>query len=175
MKILYLKIIETFKKDEIIKRFRDKNLPIVKHVDLYKGQDYNQGAFEASLFPALFVKWNIDYKSKPAIATITFRLCWEQLRDTSSLNSDPQQALKFLDFIDEVDSILKEIETEHTGKFTLVTEELNAEDTIIDTQELVYTCNYTGKESTSITNYKKGIIDDTDALGTLFITSENID
>ncbi|CAA0152566.1 hypothetical protein [Tenacibaculum maritimum] len=174
MKVLYLKIVETFKKDKIIKRFTDKNLPIVKHIDLYRGQDYNQGAFEASLFPALFVKWSIDYKTRPAIATITFRLCWEQLRDTSSLNNNPEQALKFLDFIDEVDNILKEIETEHTGKFTLATEELNAEDTIIDTESLVYTCNYTGKESTSIIDYQKGVIDNTEMIGTLFTTSQDI-
>ncbi|CAA0144767.1 conserved hypothetical protein [Tenacibaculum maritimum] len=168
MKLLYLKTIETFEKQETIDKFKALDLPHVKHVDLYKGQDYNEQAFEAHLRPALFIKWNIDYKTRPALATVTFRLCWEQLRDTSSLNTDNTEALKFLDFIDKVDEILKEIQTEHTGAFTLATEELNIEDTITDTVSLVYTCTYSGKENTAVVNYKKGIIDETEGKGELF-------
>lgn len=168
MKALYLKIIETFENQNTQEKFTDLNLPFVKHIDLYAGQDYNEQAFEAHLLPALFVKWSIDYNTRPAIATITFRLCWEQLRDTSSLSTDKTKSLQFLEFINKVDEILKEIETEHTGKFTLATEEINIEDTVTDSQSLVYTCNYTGKEKKAITIYQKGAIENTENNGHIF-------
>lgn len=157
MKNLYLKIIDVFKTDETKQRFIDKELTPVNHVDFYRGQDYNQA--EAHNFPALFVKWSVDYTQSPPSAILTFRVAWEQLRDTSSTNPTPKKSLKFIDFINLVDEILKEIETEHTSKFTLLNEELNVEDTIVDSHTLSYRCSYTGKSKIAKIEYKKGSIE----------------
>ena len=168
MKNLYLKIIAVFNKEETKQRFTDKNLPYVKHIDLYRGQDYNQTAFEASLYPALFLKWSIDYGQSPPSAILTFRVAWEQLRDTSSLNQSPEKSLEFVDFVNLVDEILKEIETENTSKFTLLTEELNIEDTIVDSHSLNYRCSYTGKSKTASVQYQTGAIDKLEEQGTIY-------
>ncbi|CAA0159005.1 hypothetical protein [Tenacibaculum maritimum] len=166
MKNLYLKIIEKFKDEEIRKRFTDKQLSFVKHVDLYKGQDYNTNT-EAHLFPALYVKWSIDYSQNPPSANYNVRLAWEQLRDTSSLNSN-DKSLDFIDFVNLVDQILKEIETQHTSKFTLLSEELNAEDTIVDTYSLNYRFSYTGKTKTAVVQFQKGQIENLQEKGYIF-------
>nr|BFF39058.1 hypothetical protein BACY1_08630 [Tenacibaculum mesophilum] len=174
MKNLYLKIIEKFNQAETIERFTEKGLPYIKTIDLYAGQDYNEGAFEAHLFPALFVKWSIDYLQNPPSALLTFRVCWEQLRDTSNLNETPEEALRFIDFINLVDEVLKEIETENTSKFTLLSEELNIEDTITDTHSLNYRCSYTGKSKIAKTNYQAGAIDEVQEQGEIFTTVDVI-
>ncbi len=132
MKAFYTELIRKFKDSDIKNKFTGNNLPHVKFVDLYAGQDYNEKGFEAHLFPAVFVKWSIDYKSKMPIATITFRLAYEQLRDTSSISRASEKSLQFLDFITVVDEVIKSIETPNTGKITLLSEDFNIEDTIVD-------------------------------------------
>ena len=113
----------------------------------YAGEDYNDNLFEAHIFPALLVQWQIAYTDNfEAVATLTFRLCYEQLRDLSSLGQNKAEGLKFLDFIDITDSVLKTIETPSTGKLHLISEILNIEDTIVDVFTLTYQCSYCGKQ-----------------------------
>ncbi len=173
MKELYLKIIDVFNTEEIKQKFIEKELTPIKHVNLYRGQDYNQD--EVHLFPALFVKWSIDYTQPTPSAIITFRIAWEQLRDTSSTNPTPEDSLKFIDTIDLIDEILKDIETEHTSKFTLLNEELNIEDTIVDSHSLGYRCTYTGKSKNAEIKYKKGTIQELEEDGVLVSRFETID
>ncbi len=170
MKAFYLQIHEIFELNTTKQQFTDKQLPTVNFIDLYAGQDYNEEAFEGHLYPALYLQWNIDYKTTPATATVTVRLCYEQLRDTSNLGRNKDEALRFLDFIKEVDTVLKTIETDSTGKLSLVSEGLNIEDTIVDTYTLLYNCSYTGNEKNTTTQYDSGSIDDVAVTGNLYKT-----
>ena len=90
------------------------------------------------------------------MATLTFRLCYEQLRDLSSLGQNKAEWLKFLDFIDITDSVLKTIETPSTGKLHLISESLNIEDTIVDVFTLTYQCSYCGKQKSPQTKGLRG-------------------
>lgn len=76
---------------------------------------------------------------------LTFYLCYEQLHDMSNLGTNTDLALKFLDFIEITDKVLKSIETPNTGKLYLLNEQNKIDETITDTYLLNYQCNYTGK------------------------------
>ncbi|MEI7487763.1 MAG: hypothetical protein WCJ72_10195 [Chryseobacterium sp.] len=159
MKLFYSKLIATFKKEEIKDKYRTSGVKPPQFIDIYAGQDYNPGAFEAFNFPALLVEWTIDYKSSPPVASINFHLCYEQLRDTSSLGKNTAEALKFLDFTEITDHVLKTIETEHTGKLSLISEGNKLDDTVVDVYNLSYQCSYTGKMSAPNSGYIKGEIE----------------
>lgn len=63
----------------------------------------------------------------------------------SNLGTNTDLALKFLDFIEITDKVLKSIETPNTGKLYLLNEQNKIDETITDTYLLNYQCNYTGK------------------------------
>lgn len=151
MKEFYTKIIETFNLEEIKDKYRLKGIENPKFIDLYAGQDLEPESFEIYDCPALFVNWSIDHRQTPALATITFRLAYEQTRDTSNLGRNTAEALKFLDFIEITDSILSELESECTGKMETATQELNLEPIVIDEYILVYTCSYNKKAREHVT------------------------
>lgn len=160
MKDFYKKLHQIFNKQSTKDCFVNKGISPVRHIDLYAGQDYDPQNFEANLFPALFVKWTIDYKHPTPIALLTFRLAYEQLRDLSNVSLNLDEALKFIDFIAITDSIIKKIETPHTGKLTLISEDLSIENTVVDVYVLTYQCAYNGKQSTPQTDYLRGDVDD---------------
>jgi hypothetical protein len=145
MKAFYKKLHDTFALQSIKDRYSYAGVPEVQSIDLYAGQDFSPEWFEARLFPAVLVSWSIDYNNEPATATITFRLCYEQLRDLSNIGASKEEGLKFLDFIKITDDVIKSIETETTGKPSLVLEEQEVNETIVDVFILTYTCSYTGK------------------------------
>ncbi|MDE5525682.1 hypothetical protein [Elizabethkingia meningoseptica] len=150
MKALYLKLLQTFidegTSEETKDLYRAKGIVPVQHIDFYAGQDQDPEYFEYFPCPAIFFSWSIDYKQKPAVATVTFRLLYEQLRDTSSQGKNTQEALKFLDFIEITDNVLHNLESTHTGKLELASEDLQIEPVITDEYILVYQCSYSGKE-----------------------------
>lgn len=147
MKTLYLKLIDTFTKDETIKElYTERNVDPVRHVDLYSGQDVNPEYFELTIYPALFVSFSIDHIQN--IATLTFRLCYEQLRDTSSMSITTQESLKFFDFIDLTDTILQKMESERFGKLVPVSTEQQIEETVTDEFILTYQTSYTKNTDT---------------------------
>lgn len=148
MKAFYNKLIQTFEKEEIKDLYRSKGVIYPKFIDLYGGQDIDPESFEIYPQPAIFVSWSIDHRQKPPSATITFRLCFEQHRDTSNLGRNTQEALKFIDYKDITDDILQKFESEDTGKLTPSTEELNVEPIITDQYVLVYSCSYKNKKIT---------------------------
>jgi hypothetical protein len=160
MKNFYNKLHEVFDKQETKDTFINQGVPPVRYIDLYAGQEYDPQNFEAHLFPAVFVRWSIDYKQSPPIATLTFRLCYEQLRDMSNISQHKQEALKFIDFIALVDAAIKSIETLSTGKISLMSEDLSIEDTVVDVYILTYHCSYVGKQSAPQTKYLQGTVDD---------------
>lgn len=170
MKALYLKIIEKFiteeTSDETKDKYRSKGIMPPQYIDLYAGQDKDPQYFEFFPVPALLVNWSIDYKQTPPIATVTFRLLYEQIRDTSSNSANATEALKFLDFIEITDSILHGLESTHTGKLERASEDLEIEPVITDEYILVYQCSYTGKEKAR--ENPTGHFDDIEIKGGLF-------
>ncbi|WP_413534057.1 hypothetical protein [Empedobacter brevis] len=156
MKNLYKKIISTFDKDEIIDRFVSKQITPVKYIDIYAEQYLDEENFELFSSTSLLVEWNIDHNQNPAIATVTFHVCYEQLRDTSNISYNRELGLNFLDFIDLVNDVLLEIETESTGKLKLINEGFNQMDSIIDVYLLQYECSYFGKIKNPQDNYLEG-------------------
>lgn len=151
MKTFYKKLIELFDKEEIKDLYRLNGIERPTFIDLYAGQDLDAESFDLYPCPAIFVSWGIDHRQTPSLATITFRLCYEQMRDTSSLGQNTTEALKFLDFIEITDGILQKFETEHTGKLNPGTEELNLEPVVVDQFLMTYTCSYTKKAHEQVT------------------------
>ncbi len=148
MKAFYRKLVETFEMDKIKDEYISKGLEYPKFIDLYGGQDLAPESFELYPYPAIFVTWNIDHRQKPSMVTATFRLCFEQYRDTSNLGNNTEEALKFLDYIEVTDQILQKFESPDTGKLEPATEELNIEPIVTDQYILVYNCSYKNKKIT---------------------------
>lgn len=160
MKAFYKKLLETFNKEEIKDLYRTKELTPVQFIDIYAEQDLIPEWFEAHQYPALLVSWNIHYTESEAVAHLTFSICYEQLHDTSSLGQNTDLALKFLDFVEITDKVLKSIETPNTGKLYLQSEQNKIDETVTDVYLLNYQCNYTGKKQTLQKEYLQGDYED---------------
>lgn len=160
MKTFYNALHEVFEKAENRSKFTEKGLTVPKVIDLYAGQDYNPEFFNARPLPAVFVSWDIDYKTEPYTATIQIRLAYEQLRDTSNISLNKEKALSFFDLADTVDEIVKTIQTEETGTLTLTHEGQELEPTVVDVYILDYECSYFGKNKTRQRETLPGEIDD---------------
>lgn len=160
MKLFYKKLLETFNKEEIKNLYRTKGLTPVQFIDIYAEQDLIPEWFEAHQYPALLVGWNIDYTENEAVANITFSICYEQLHDTSNLGTNTDLALKFLDFVEITDKVLKSIETPNTGKLYLQSEQNKIDETVTDVYLLNYQCSYTGKKQTLQKKYLQGDYED---------------
>lgn len=159
MKLFYNKLVQTFSKDKIKDKFRNKGIKPIQFIDLYAGQEYNPEHFEGHNYPAMLVNWDIDYKIKPPVCNLTFTICYEQMRDTSNLGKNTKEALLYLDLISEIDVTLKTIQTEHTGQLKLLTEGQKLDDTVCDVYTLTYECSYSGKLPEPRTGYLKGQIE----------------
>jgi hypothetical protein len=159
MNLFYKKLIATFKTEKTKDQYRTAGIKPPQFIDLYAGQDVIPEKFEVMSYPALLLDWSIDYKAVPPVATLNFHLCYEQLRDTSNLGKNTDEALKFIDFISITDSILKTIETQHTGKLNLAAEGNKLDDTVVDVYDLTYQCSYSGKLAEPQTGYIPGQIE----------------
>lgn len=144
MKKLYLKVIETLiENPEVRDLYTDKGISPVKHIDLYSGQDVNPEYFELAVYPAVYIHFAVDHLQNEA--TITFRLCYEQLRDTSSQSATTEEALKFFDFVELTDRLLSGMESEDFGKLQAVSTEQQTEETVTDQFVLVYRASLIGQ------------------------------
>lgn len=142
MKEFYEKMVAVFNDEQTKETYRSQGILPVRFVDLYAGQDYDSQNYDAHLFPAVFVHWSVDHTSQTA--TMTIRLCYEQLRDYSSVSSNAREALKFLDFVRITNKILVSFHTKNTGRLVLVGEELAVDETVVDVYILTYNCRYQG-------------------------------
>ena len=161
MKEFYKKAIEVFEKAENKAKFTDQNISPVSYIDLYAGQDLAEENFELFSQPALFIEWDIDYSDDTPKATVTFYCCYEQLRDTSNISLNRELGLKFLDYIDTIDEVIRTIETEVSGKLELVNEGFNKMDSIVDIYLLTYECSYSGRKN-PLSKYQAGDYDTLD-------------
>lgn len=162
MKDLYLKIHDIFSDSTTKSQFTDVGLKPIRSIDLYAGQDFNPDLFEAKVFPALFIGWDINYDSKSTVATLNVRLAYEQLRDTSNIGTNKATGLKFLDTVRLTDDILKSIQTDSIGKITLTSEGLDLQPTVVDVYKLNYECSYSGASRNAKPQNLKGNIDQID-------------
>lgn len=160
MKTFYKKILETFEQESTKDLYRKNGLTPIQFVDIYAEQDLIPEWFEAHHYPALLVGWSINYQPDGAVANLTFHLCYEQLHDTSNLGINTDLALKFLDFIEITDKVLKGIETPNTGKLYLQSEQNKIDETVTDVYLLNYQCSYLGKKQTPQKDYLQGEYDD---------------
>ncbi len=168
MKTFYNALHEAFEKPENKAKFTKANLPLIKIIDLYAGQDFSPQYFEARPLPALFISWDIDYSNEPYSAAIQIRLAYEQLRDSSNISLSKDKALEFFDLADLVDEIIKNVVTDHTGPLSLTHEGQELEPTVVDVYVLDYTCIYRGKEKSRIRENVEGEIEDLEVKKGLF-------
>lgn len=166
MQNFYRKLIEAFELDENKAKFTEKSVAPVSYIDLYAAQEQFEENFELFSQPALLVEWTVNYDGDTPIATITLYCCFEQLRDTSSISHNRDLGLRFLDYIDAIDEVAKNIETEKTGKLEIVSEGFHKMDSIVDVYLLTYECSYSGRKN-PLEKYQAGDYDKLDLKGTL--------
>lgn len=145
MKGLFTKIQTKLTDAAAIAKFTAATLPPVKYVDLYKGQYYNQAAFELMPLPAILFEWRINHID--GLTSINIHIVYEQARTTSSASPNQAEALKYFDYIDTVNELIMETESETTGKLELTNEEPAKEEVIPTVYILSYNCPYTGKKT----------------------------
>ena len=167
MKAFYNKLIETFNKPETKALYTDKNMPAISQVDFYAGQDQEPESFEYLQLPGLFFSWSINYENEPAVASLQFRLLFENLRSTSSFYINNDKALAFFDAAEITDQLLKSINIDELGALHLVSEGLETEPTVTDVYLLDYEAHYYGKCKSRIRTTEAGEIDDTTVMGNL--------
>lgn len=160
MKTFYNKLIEAFELPDNKAKFGD--ITPVQYIDIYAGQDQFEENFELFAQPALLVDWDIDHQSEQPTATVNLYCCYEQLRDTSNISFNRELGLKFLDYIEIIDSIVRTIESEETGKLELVSEGFNKMDSIVDIYLFTYQCSYSGRKNPQHNKYDEGDYDTLD-------------
>ncbi|WP_312557080.1 hypothetical protein [Empedobacter brevis] len=142
MKELYHKIILEFSKQEIIDIFTQEGITPPQLIDLYTRQDLDETNTELGTKNNLFIDWAINHREKPSTATIICRLSYGQFHNTSTQNADDF----FLIYIEKVHDVLKQLETQNTGKLKLVHEGFNDhEKSILNLYQLQFECSYSGK------------------------------
>ena len=147
MKDFYNKITAKFESESVLDEFIKEGVSPPKYIDIYAGQDLDEDNFDLFGDNSLFVDWDIDHTTEPPTATVTFRLAYEQLRDTSNISLNRELGLKFLNYINQVHTVLDGFESEHTGKLELTKEGFNKMDSIVDIYILEYECSYMGRKN----------------------------
>lgn len=160
MKAFYNKLITVFENPDNKQLFLDQGINPIEYIDLYAGQDQFEENFELFSRPALLVDWNIDHSDDIPAITVNLYCCYEQLRDTSNISLNRDLGLKFLDFVDIINTIARSIESELTGKLELVTEGFNKMDSIVDIYLLSYSCSGIAQKNPQ--QYEEGSYDTLD-------------
>lgn len=166
MKAFYKKVIEVFEKPENKEKFTEQNISAVTYIDIYAGQDQVEENFELFAQPALLIDWEVSHQADVSTATITLYCCYEQLRDTSSISLNRDLGLKFLDYVASIDEVMRNIESETTGKLELVSEGFNKMDSIVDIYVFTYQCSYSGRKN-PLDTYQAGDYDSLELNGNL--------
>ena len=165
MKSFYTKLITVFENPATKQLFLDHGINPIAYIDLYAGQDQFEENFELFARPALLVDWSIVHNGDVPEVTVNLYCCYEQLRDTSNISLNRELGLKFLDFVDIINTIAKTVESERTGKLTLVNEGFNKMDSIVDIYLLTYTCSGIAQKSPQ--EYQAGDYDTLELKGNL--------
>lgn len=159
MKTFYQKIITEFTTPAAQAKFTERNTLPVQYINLYTGVEQFEETNSTITQPALLITWEIDYTVKPTTATVTIYACYEQQRDSSSLSTNQESGLKFLDYAGVVDTIVTGIQSEVTGKLSKISEGFHKIDSTIHVYRLSYKCSYSGQD---IRQYEAGDYDNLD-------------
>lgn len=162
MKRFYLKLQETLFSEEAKTKFTEANVKPVKFIDFYKQQYLAQESFDLLSLPAVLMDYTIIYdnEKKPAALNIDLHLCYETFRQTGSTKVTPVKALEFFDFVDVVYSLVKDLESDCTGKIKLAAENQDKNDAVINVHLFQFTGSYSGRVSNDADKYN--YIDDGD-------------
>ncbi|SDE75582.1 hypothetical protein [Riemerella columbipharyngis] len=158
MKQFYKQLLADFEQKK--NRYTDAGLMPLRIIDLYNGQDTNPEYFDILTLPALYISMRADYAAEPATLSVEVKLLYEQLRNTSSIGLNRDEALAFFEMANITDGILKEIETPETGRLLLLSEGMDLDPTVTDIYQFSYQCAYYGKEKTRQKETLPGSIDD---------------
>lgn len=156
MKRFYKKLQEKLFAAESKTKFIEAGVKPVKEIDFYKQQYLTQELFEFLSLPAVLFEYDIIYDTdkKPAEVNITLHCCYETIRDTSGRKKvTGDNALKFFDFVDVVFKLVKDLESDCTGKLVATSENQDKNDAIIYTHLLTFKSSYTGRMSDAKSNY----------------------
>ncbi len=148
MKAFYKKLIEKLTSAAAVQTYKDAGLNPVRLVDFYRQQYLEQQSFDVLVLPAVLLQYSIVYPNEPnknGEALITLHLCYEQLRDTSNVSKSIDKALEYLDFVDCTFGLIKNLESDYTGKLKLIGDNNNKDDAIINVHLLNFQASYSGK------------------------------
>ncbi len=148
---LYLKILERI--DEKQDLFISNNVPVIKYIDLYRGQPLAPERFELFDLPALFLEYSINWETN--ILSLGVHVVTDQTHSTSSISPNKMSGLEIITLYNVIKEVLKELSSKHTGKLKLVGER-PAETDVVNYQILDFTCSI--EEVTLEASYQEGII-----------------
>ena len=149
MKTLYKTLLEKLTSDDTKQQLSVAGLPPVKYVDIYEGQYYNQQKFEGLVLPAVLVEFNIDKPrlSEPGQLALTLHILYEQTKPADNHAKHLDRALQYLDFAEKIYELVKDTESEHTGKLVWNGESSIGEPGIVKVLLQTYTASYTGRSN----------------------------
>lgn len=142
MKALYNKVTERLTSVGAKAAYDENNTANCKYIDLYRGQYLDWENYDTFPTPAVFFEFSVSHDRKKSTATVTFHLCYEQKRDSSSIGRSRDKALAFFDYINVTHALLDCLESEETGKLSLIAEETVKQGNVVDVHTLTYECSY---------------------------------
>lgn len=135
MKNLYLKINEKIKASD--DQFTSRNLPLIKHIDLFNGEELLPEAYKQYTLPALFTEYKIDWEKQ--VLNLKLHVLLAKGESTASTSNNQLEALKVFDTYNLLKHLLIGLESESTGKLQLVGEESKSSNTV-NHQTIDFTC-----------------------------------
>ncbi len=149
MKTLYKTLLEKLTADTTNQLLSAAGLPPVKYVDIYEGQYYNPEKFEGLVLPAVLVEFSIDKPqlTEPGQLSLTLHILYEQPEHGDNHAPHIDRALKYLDFAEKIYELVKDTESEHTGKLVWNGESSIGEPGIVKVLLQTYSASYTGRSN----------------------------
>lgn len=149
MKTLYKTLLEKLTAPETTQLLADAGLPPVKYVDIYEGQYYNPDKFEGLVLPAVLVEFSIDkpQQAEPGQLILTLHILYEQPEHGDNHAPHIDRALQYLDFAEKIYELVKDTESEHTGKLVWNGESSIGEPGIVKVLLQTYSASYTGRSN----------------------------
>ncbi len=135
MKNIYLKINEKIKASD--DQFTSRGLPLIKHIDLFNGEDLLPEAYKQYTLPALFTEYKIDWEKQ--ILNLKLHVLLAKGESTANTSDNQLEALKVFDTYNLIKNLMIGLESESTGKLQLVGEESTSSN-LINYQMIDFNC-----------------------------------
>jgi len=119
-----------------------------KAVMNYKGQYLSFENYELFPCPSVLFQYTlnrINDNEGVLEATITLHLCYERVLDASSLSIDLDKALEYHVFNDVTYDLIKNLQTEDTGKLSFESEDQQKMEAIVSVHLMTFTASYNGR------------------------------